>query len=218
MSLGGSGTFGENDVAAAYTHWLVPMFFLRSRPARVDEIVMSGTHVGIVGCEEQRHRSYIGRHDSRFEALIFNNPGRFFRVMPERILPRCFDAAGHDRINTDIISAEVAGQRAGHPLNACLRRLVKDHIWRGEVPTDRSEVQDNSAASPYHHGNHSLRREEQVAQVHTNTIIPILRCDVGNDMAVVIGGIIDQHVDATKFTIDRADRPLQCINVSQIAP
>ena len=106
---------------------------------------------------------------------------------------------------------------ARHAFDARLGRLVEDQFAEREVPADRPEIEDHAGPGPLHRRHGRLRREELVTQVHRHPLVPICRSHLLDRMAIVVRGIVDQHVDAAQRLLDIAHRLLERDDVGEIA-
>jgi len=61
-----------------------------------------------------------------------------------------------------------------------------------------------------------LGREELVTQVHRHPLVPIVGCDVLEPVAVVAGGVVDQHRDRPVGGRRFGDHAAQGLDVAQI--
>src|SRR4029078_5027368 len=77
---------------------------------------------------------------------------------------------------------------------------------------DRPEVDDRASAVRAHCGRNRLGAEELVLEVHVEAVVPIILGDVLDGMAVVIGRVVDQHIDPTELL----DRFPGCADIGQI--
>src|SRR5690606_38745201 len=173
-------------------------------PPCIDEIFVSRAHPRVVGGEEQHQRGDVGRLDPPVHALCGHQLFLVGRGVPPR-LPRSRDAAGDDRRHADVVTPQLAREAAGQAFDPGLGGLVSDQVAQPEVPGDRAEVEDHPAARSAHRRDHGLAHEEQVAEVGRDPLVPVLGRDVLDRVTVVVGGVVDQHVDAAK----RVDRGLR---------
>ncbi len=84
------------------------------------------------------------------------------------------------------------------------------------MPADRPEIQDHAATRALHRRRRRLRREEEVAQVHCHPLVPIGGRDLFDRVAIVIGGVVDEDIDATQLCFDRGDHRLHRVYVAQV--
>ena len=131
-------------------------------------------------------------------------------------LARRLHIARNDGVDADIVAAKVARQAARQTFDRRLGGLVERQFRQGQVPADRSEIQDHAAARALHRRHRRLGREEEVTQIDRHAIIPISGRHVLNAMAVVIGGIVDEDVDAAQLLFDGGDHRLHRIDVAQV--
>ena len=64
---------------------------------------------------------------------------------------------------------------------------------------------------------HRLGAEELVPQVHGDAAVPVFGGDVLGPVALVMGGVVDQHRDGSQLLPDRRDGPAQRLHVRQVA-
>ena len=109
-------------------------------------------------------------------------------------LPRRPDIARHDACDANVVGAQVARERSRQAFDGRLASLVEYEIRETKVPADRPQIDDGSPALAAHPSDHRLRAEEHVLQVHAETIVPIFLGDIVDRMAIIIGGVVDEHV------------------------
>src|SRR5690606_29526103 len=185
-------------------------------PPCIDEIFVPRAHPRIVGGEEQRQRGDVGRLDPPVHALRGHQLFLVGRSIPPR-LSRSRDAARDDRRHADVVAPELAREAAGQALDPGLSGLVSDQVAQPEVPGDRAEVEYHATARGLHRRHHGLAHEEQVAEVGRDALVPVLGRDVLDRVAVVVGGVVDQHVDPAKRGDRRLGRDLERREVAQVA-
>src|SRR5471030_655541 len=186
-------------------------------PAGVDVVVAAGAARRVVGGEEQRHRRDVLRLDALVQALFGEDLLFAFGRVPQRHLALRLDRAGDDAVDADAVFAEVARQAARQAFDGGFGGHVQRQVAQGQVPRDRTEVQDHAAAGRFHAGCDGLRAEELVAQVDSLVVVPVFGGDVGDLMAVVVGGVVDQDVDGAVLLRDAGEGGRQRIEVGQVA-
>lgn len=66
------------------------------------------------------------------------------------------------------------------------------------MPTDRAEIDHRARTRLPQRRHRGLRDEEQMAQVDRHSLVPVSGGDLLRSMAVVIGGVVDEDVEAAK--------------------
>lgn len=84
-----------------------------------------------------------------------------------------------------------------------------DAFGVGAHPADRAEIDDRAAAGRAHLRRHRLRREELVPQIDLHAILPVVDGDVRDLVAIVIGGVVDEHTDRSVLLPDAGDCRLE---------
>ena len=176
---------------------------------------MAGAIARIVRRQEHRQRGNIDRHDPPVQTLRGDDLRFAFGRIPFH-LARRFDVARNDGVDADIVAAKVAGQAAGQPLNRRLGGLVQHQFGQSEVPADRPEIQDHTTARALHRRNGCLCGKEQMAQIHRHPLVPIGWRDLLDRVAIIIGGIVDQDVDAAQLRFDLRHHRLHGVDVAQV--
>ena len=142
--------------------------------------------------------------------------GRAGVVEPEVELLFGHDPARHERVDADVELAEVARQAARQPLH---RRLGRGVEWQAallEQPADRAEVDDRAAAGRLHAGGDGLRSEELVLEVDRDARVPALGRGLVDAVALVVGGVVDQHGDRPDARAHRVDRGVERGDVGEV--
>ena len=174
----------------------------------------------IVRREEDDKRSDILWLKPAINALRIDDRRLTFRGVPLH-LPRRSDITRHDAVHTDIILTKIARERTGEALDRCLARLVEHQVRKGEVPADRSEIDDRSSASCTHARRHRLHTEELVLQVNREAVVPIIFGYFVELVTVVIRRIVHEYVEwAVAFdeALDIAGRRLDVFQVNAFEP
>ena len=151
------------------------------------------------------------------QALLAQQLGFALGRLPERHLPRRAHRAGHDAIDANAESAKVTRKAAREALDAGLGRHVDGEVRLGKVPRDGPKVQDHAAPQLLHAGQHGLRAEELMAQVHLDAVVPIGLGHGSDLMAVIIRGVVDQHFDGAGVGLNVRERGVQRIDIPQVA-
>ena len=86
------------------------------------------------------------------------------------------------------------------------------------MPADRPEVDDHAAARRLHRRHHRLGGEELVAEIDVHPLVPIGGRDVGDRVAIVVAGIVDQHVHAAQRFLHVGEHPRDRVEVGQVQP
>ncbi len=128
------------------------------------------------------------------QALRVDDRGLPFGRVPF-LLARRLDVARNDAGDADIVGAEVARERPRQAFDRRLAGLVEHQPGQPEVPADRAQIDDRAAAVRAHPRHHRLGAEELVLEVHVEPVVPIFLGDLIDVVAVVVGGIVDQHVE-----------------------
>ena len=189
-----------------------------SAPPGVDEIFVTGDQPRIVRGEEQDHRGNVSGTRRLLQALRVDDLGLALGRVPLQLARRA-DVAGNDAVDADIVAARGRARARGSGLRSrpCRSGRARSS-GRREVPADRAEVDDHAAALAAHARNHRLRAEELVLEVHVETIVPIVLGDLVEIVAVVIGGIVDKHVERPISLDQPVDALLRRRHIGQIEP
>ena len=81
------------------------------------------------------------------------------------------------------------------------------------MPGDRAEIDDGATTALLHARHDRLRAEQQVTQIDGHTLIPVSGGDVAELMAIIVGGVIHQHIDRS----DLFERLRYRIQIGKIA-
>ena len=81
------------------------------------------------------------------------------------------------------------------PSDGGLGGRVGRHAALADHPAGRAEVDDRAAAGLLHHRVDRLGGEELVPQVHRHALVPVFGRHGVEGVAVVAGGVVDQHRD-----------------------
>src|SRR5439155_7778202 len=126
-----------------------------SAPPGVDEMLVSRNQPRIVRGKEQHHRRHVIRPEPALQALRVYDLRLSFRSVPLE-LSRRPDIARNDAGDADIVLSKVARHRSRQSFDGRLASLVENEARKGEVPTNRAEVDDHPGAVPAHAGDHGL--------------------------------------------------------------
>ena len=118
---------------------------------------------------------------------------------------------------TRMSSAECAGERIGEADHAGLGGGVGDEIGAPEHPGGRGEIDDRAVAELLHVRVHRLRGEELVPQIDVHRAVPVLRRHLVDRLAVIVGGVVDQHGDRPERGPHARDRRPQRLDVGEVA-
>ncbi len=85
------------------------------------------------------------------------------------------------------------------------------------MPRDRTEVQDHATAGRLHARRNGLGAEKLVAQVDGDAVVPVLRRDVLDFVAVIVGRVVDHDFDGAVIAFDLREHLRQRVQVGQVA-
>src|SRR5688572_15511512 len=122
----------------------------RLREPGIDDDALPGDRSGCARRKEQHRTSNIVFGDAKLQALLLEQDLLPRGVDPERTLPRGVDGAGHDRVDTDAVAAELARERSRQPEDRRLRADVRRESRASAHPRNRAEVDDRAAARRRH--------------------------------------------------------------------
>ena len=150
------------------------------------------------------------------DALLGDMGGEPLLGDPELLLPLGDHPAGRHRVDADAVGAELAGEALGQAEDAGLGGRVGRHVGVVDQIGGRGEVDDRAAAGSLHARRHRLRGEEMRAQIDRVVVVPELDGHVLDGMAVVEGGVVDQHGDIAMRRGRFGGRGPQRLDVAQI--
>jgi hypothetical protein len=115
----------------------------------------------------------------------------------------------------------VFAQRPGQPARQAVDRRLGHRVTRVaaflDLPADRAEVDDRTAAQPLHARHHGLDREQGRALVDGHLAVVVLRRYRFEAVAVVGGDVVHQDVKVAKRLRSVGDRGLQGRDVAHVA-
>jgi hypothetical protein len=114
----------------------------------------------------------------------------FGRLVPQALLPIGHHRARLDRVHANVIRTERAGERMGQADDPGLGRGISRHLCRAATG-DRREIDDRAVPKLAHLRMNRLGCKKMVPQIHVLRVVPIVGGDVGDRVALVIGGVID---------------------------
>ena len=187
-----------------------------SKP-RVDNDRLLGDHAAVVGGEKQRHPRDVLAEQRLLDGLTLDDRvNGFLRLVPQASLPIGHHGAGLDRVHANVIRAERARERMGQADDPGLGRGISRHLRRA-APGDRREIDDRAEAQLAHLRMHGLGCEKVMPQIHVLRMVPIVGGDVGDRVALVVGGVVDQDRDRAELRAGFRDRSLQRRDVGHVA-
>src|SRR6185437_15969006 len=188
-----------------------------SAPPRVHEILVRGAGTRVVRGQEQRQRGNVLGLDAKFQALLCQYACLLIRSVPEPGLARRTYSAGYDTGDADTVIPQLTRQCTGHTLDSRLGCLVRCQIRQCQMPRDRAEFDDGTAACSLHSGRDRLGTKKQMSQVHGQAIVPILRGDTLEGVPVVVACVVDQDLRCPGALGDLRKGGVHGLEVAQIA-
>ena len=102
-------------------------------------------------------------------------------------------------------------------MHGALGRGVGGHLAHLEHPRGGADIDDGADAGLDHHRRDGLDGEELVADVHRLPVVPIVHVHVAPVVAVVVGGIVDEAVEAAAHLVRQlAYRALVALHVLDV--
>ena len=163
-------------------------------PSGVHPVVVRGAEARVVRSEEQRHRGDVERLDAPVEAL-----------RRRRSRPRLRDCTiccwrGVWTLPGTIVLTRMPSRptsRARLRVSPSIAALATWYTARSAIPRcqliePRLTIEPPPAGA--HRRNHRLGGEELVLEVDRHALVPIGRRDVLELVAIIVGGVVDQHV------------------------
>src|SRR3954467_13268778 len=152
-------------------------------------MLMASHSARIVRREKGDERSNVLGFQPAVDALRIDDRGLAFRSVPLHLARRT-NVSRDNAIHPDIVLAEVARERPGESFDCRLAGLVKHEVRQGEVPADRSKIDDCAAPRRAHPRHHRLSAEELVLEIYRQAIVPIFLGDVRELVAIIVRGIV----------------------------
>ena len=139
------------------------------------------------------------------------------RRHPHLELALCHDPAGRDGIRPDVVRPQITGQSPGEAVNGRLARGIGRHAAGGRHPGDRAEVDDGATAQTLHLVHHRLGREELMAEIDGNPLIPEVDGHALDRMAIVARGVVDEDADIAAVRLHGVDGRAQELDPADVA-
>jgi len=124
---------------------------------------------------------------------------------------------GRDGVDANAVGPDQPGQRVGEADNRRLRRGIGRQRRRAAHPGDRRHVDDRTAAPRLHLRHHRLGGKENVPKIDVDHPVELIRRHLGENLALVVGGVVHQHRGVTQLGTDFCYRSTQGVEVQQIA-
>ena len=170
-----------------------------SSPARIDEIFVAGDQPRVVRCKEQHHCRNVARGQAGPSGIARRRSRPRLRRVPFH-LPWRPDVAWNNTVDADIVWTRGRAQATASVLRSQPCRSDRAQA-RGRARCQLIEPRLTIAPPPLlpHSRDHRLGAKEIVLEVHVETVVPIVLGHFVDVVAIVICGIVDQHVERARL-------------------
>src|SRR5256885_4842904 len=193
------------------------VFIVPSTPPSVYDEVLRCAFFRRVRRQEQRHVRDVARKHTRLHALTGHNFLLELRRIPQFDLPLSPNSSRRNRVDPYAEGPEFAGQYSCQPRDGSLGYVINRSPRQLQPPNNGAQIDDGASAKPLHLWRGGLRRKEHVPQVYRDALIPVVRCDLVERVAVVVAGIVDEHSNVAQLDADFFDSRPQGGEVVEVA-
>src|SRR5258708_1686721 len=173
--------------------WL--LLLIVPQQTAVDEECCSRDVVGFIGSQEIGQTGDVFRLAEPAERNVLQQFFELYRIIQEFCVDGCFDGAGRDRVDSDLVRGEFDGQVSRQHLDSSLARAIGGKMRERELFVDRTDIDDFPRAIGLPKVTHDrLGHKKHTLQVDIENGVEIRFGHIPEVRAFLHAGVIDEDI------------------------